>query len=267
MQTIAQAVASADIANVARSPACDCVLMEFGPSYARYALRYWLTDPRADDATDSAVRMHVLAALQRDGIRVAEPEYSVHMIKENVEHRAEVHARELALRLKALAGVELFASFSTEEMEALAERLVYAPFARGGIITRQGMVAHWLYILVEGSAEVWFEQDGERRLLTVLPPGSVFGEMGLLTGEPRRTTVIAQSDAECYRLDKAGFEDIIRSRPAIAGELSAILGQRETQLERAMKDIGAEVRSRDAARQSANILGRIQAFFGLTGAG
>ncbi|MBI3140493.1 MAG: mechanosensitive ion channel family protein [Rhodocyclales bacterium] len=265
IQAIEQAVGNAEIANMAREPGPNCVLMEFGPSYGRYALRYWLTDPRADDPTDSAVRTHVLAALQRAGIRIAEPEYAVHMIKENVAHREEVHARELARRLKALRGVELFASFSEEELKALAERLVHAPFARGDVITRQGMVAHWLYILVAGEAEVWLEQGGERRLLTRLPAGSVFGEMGLLTGEPRRATVTAGSDAECYRLDKAGLEDIIRSRPAIAGELSLILAERETQLEHALQEIGAEARAREISGRHASILGRIQAFFGLSG--
>lgn len=260
---VEQAVGSAEIPNVARAPQPNCVLMEFGPSYARYALRYWLNDPRLDDPTDSAVRSHVLAALQRAGLRIAEPEYSVHMIKENEAHREAVHARELARRLKALRGVEIFASFSEEELKALADRLVHAPFARGDVVTRQGMVAHWLYILVAGEAEVWLEQEGERRLLTTLPAGSVFGEMGMLTGEPRRATVTAKTDAECYRLDKAGFEDIIRSRPAIAEEMAAILTERNMQLASAQEALGAEAHARERQRQHASLLGKMRTFFRL----
>lgn len=264
IEAVEQAAASAEIPNVAREPQPDCVLMEFGPSYGRYALRYWLTDPRPDDPTDSAVRTHVLAALQRAGIRIAEPEYSVHMIKENEAYRRAVHAREVDRRLKALRGVEIFASFSDEELKALADRLVYAPFARGDIITRQGMVAHWLYILVAGEAEVWLETDGARRLLTTLHAGNVFGEMGMLTGEPRRATVTAKRDAECYRLDKAGFEDVIRSRPAIAGEMAGILAERNMQLTQAREALGAEARAKEMSRQHASILGKMRAFFGLS---
>lgn len=264
IEAVEQAVTNAEIPNVAREPQPNCVLMEFGPSYARYALRYWLTDPRPDDPTDSAVRTHVLAALQRADIRIAEPEYSVHMIKENEAHREEVHARELGRRLKALRGVGIFASFSDEELKALADRLVHAPFARGDTITRQGMVAHWLYILVSGEVEVWLEKDGERRLLTTLPAGSVFGEMGMLTGEPRRATVTARSDAECYRLDKAGFEDVIRSRPAIAEEMAGILAQRSIQLVQAQEALGAEARAHEMSRRHASILGRMRSFFRLS---
>ena len=254
---------AADIPNVRRDPLPNCVLMEFGQNYGRYALRYWMSDPRHDDPTDSVVRVHVLAALQRAGIRIAEPEYSVHMIKENEAYREAVHARELARRLKLLRGVDIFAAFSEEELKALADRLVYAPFARGDVVTRQGMVAHWLYILVGGEADVWLEQDGGRRLLTTLPAGRVFGEMGMLTGEPRRATVTARSDIECYRLDKAGFEDIIRSRPAIAEEMAAILAERNMQLAQAQEALGAEAREHERSRQHASLLGKMRAFFRL----
>ena len=263
IEAVEQAITGADIPNVARTPPPNCVLMEFGPNYGRYALRYWLIDPRPDDATDSAVRCHVLTALQRAGIRIAEPEYSVHMIKENEAHREAVRTRELARRLQALRGVGIFAAFSEEELKALAERLVYAPFARGDVVTRQGMVAHWLYILVAGEAEVWLEQEGERRLLTTLPAGSVFGEMGMLTGEPRRATVTAKSDIECYRLDKAGFEEVIRSRPAIAEEMAAILAERNMQLATAQEALGAEAHARERQRQHASLLGKMRAFFKL----
>ena len=63
-----QALAGAEIPNVAREPRPSCVLMEFGAGHCRYALRYWLTDPEVDDPTDTAVRTHLLASLARAGI-------------------------------------------------------------------------------------------------------------------------------------------------------------------------------------------------------
>jgi CRP-like cAMP-binding protein len=110
---------------------------------------------------------------------------------------------------------------------------------------------------------VWIEQEGERRLLTVLPAGSVFGEMGMLTGEPRRATVTAKSDVECYRLDKAGFEDILHSRPAIAEEMAAILTERNMQLATAQEALGAEAHARERQRQHASLLGKMRTFFRL----
>ncbi len=64
-------------------------------------------------------------------------------------------------------------------------------------------------------------------------------------------------------LDKAGFEDIIRSRPAIAEEMAAILAERNMQLAQAQEALGAEAREHERSRQHASLLGKMRAFFRL----
>ena len=51
-----------------------------------------------------------------------------------------------------------------------------------------------------------------------------------MTGEPRRATVIAKTDVECYRIDKPSFEYIMQSRPELANEFAHILAERNQQL-------------------------------------
>ncbi|MBI5258185.1 MAG: mechanosensitive ion channel family protein [Burkholderiales bacterium] len=259
-----RALADAEIANVSRERPCSCVLLAFEPGSAHYALRYWLTDPEHDDATDSAVRAHLLATVQRNGWRLAVPDQSVHLVQEGQAHREAVWQRELQRRLKALAGIELFASLDEAERQQLAERLVHAPFARGDVMTRQGAAAHWLYIIANGEADVFWEAPGgERQHLTRLPAGSIFGEMGLMTGAPRSATVVAATDVECYRLDKAGFEGILHARQAIAEHMAHILAQRQQQNE-AMKDAFRKAHGAgEPAAHHAAILQHIREFFGL----
>ena len=256
-----QAMAAAEVPNVAAEPKPNCVLMEFAQSYCRYALRYYLTDPRPDDATDTRVRVLLFAALRRAGIDMAFPEFIVHTVKENEQREAARHALNIERRLVVLCEVELFGALEEAERRSLADRLVYAPFAAGDVMTRQGAVAHWLYILTEGEAEVWIDAPGGRRAIAGLRAGDVFGEMGMMTGAPRRATVTAKTDVECYRLDKAGFADIVRSRPSIAEDLSRVLAERETRLVQvsdAARADAANVRSR-----SATLLERMRGFFGL----
>lgn len=265
IEVVEQAIRQAEIKQVASSPLPQCVLMEFAAGYGKYALRYWLTDPQLDDPTDSAVRQHVFAALQRAGMRIAIPEEARHIIKENESHEQRLHVREMGRRLAALKGVELFSGFSEAELISLSDRLMYSPFAAGDVITHQGSVAHWLYILVAGEAEVWLEgKDGSQRVAT-LPVGSVFGEMGLMTGEPRQATVKAGQGVECYRLDKTSFEDIIRARPEIAESLSKILATRRQQLDASLAQPAGKPVSRDHASFSTEILGKIRSFFSLNG--
>lgn len=264
-EVVERALADADIYNVLKEPAPACLLVEFAAGYGRYALRYWLTDPQPDEATDAAVRAHILAALQRAGIRLAVPEERHHVTTENEAYRRGVDEREVARRLRALQGVEIFSVLSPQELTAMAQRLTYAPFARGATITRQGAVAHWLYILVAGEADIFLEAGpGQRTLLTTLSAGQVFGEMGLMTGEPRRATVVARADVECYRLDKAGFEDVIRSRPAIAEQMARILATRYQELEAARDQVRTRTAETAAAPKWSDILGRMRSFFGLS---
>lgn len=258
-------IAEASIANLAQQPAPNCVLMDFGPGYAHYALRYWLINPLPDDVTDSDVRVHILATLQRNGIRLATDDHTIHLIEEGAKHRAEVEVREMQRRLRAINAVELFARLADNEKQYLAQRLTKAPFARGDIITRQGAIAHWLYIMVSGEAEAWWQPpEGPRRLLEKRGPGSVFGEIGLMTGAPRRATVIASTDVETYRLDKEGFQAIIEQRPELADSLSGILErrlQRFAELEQGYSAGQNELGQRIPG--SAAIGRKIREFFGL----
>lgn len=260
-----RAIADAEIEHVARSPAPTCVAMEFGPGSMRYALRYWLTDPREDDATDSEVRTHLLATVQRSGWRIALPDQAVHLIQDSEAHREAVWQRELTRRVRALGGIAFFAPFDDAERRRIAERLVHAPFARGDTIMRQGAVAHWLYMLAGGEADVvWEAPTGERRTLAHMAAGSIFGEMGLMTGAPRAATIVATTDVECYRLDKASFEDIIRRRPEIAQSLSDVLAQYQQEIDELQAQVRKEQgEAQRAPRGAAAILERIRDFFGL----
>ncbi|MBL8307463.1 MAG: mechanosensitive ion channel [Rubrivivax sp.] len=259
-----RAVTDASIPNVAQHPPPSCVAMEFGPGYVRYALRYWLSDPNPDDVTDSAVRVHLLAQLERCGWRLALPDQAVHLVQDGAPEREAAWQRELAQRLKALAAIDLFQPLDDIERRRIAERLVHAPFVRGDVMTHQGATAHWLYIIASGEAEVWRDTPAGRQLLVRLGAGQFFGEMGLMTGAPRFATVTAATDVACYRLDKAGFEDILRQRPVLARHISELLAQRQQANEARLA--GLEPPSAEPGRSNgrgAQLLERMREFFGL----
>ncbi len=262
--TVEEAIEHANISNIAQTPRPSCVLMEIDKGCARYALRYWLTDLAADDPTDAIVRWHIYAALERAGIKLVLQEQSVHFIKENEKYEEAVQRRELERRIKTLRRVALFAQMSNKEFKHLAEHLKYAPFARGNLISKQGAVAHWLYIIINGDAQVYVEADnGEKHILNVLGKGDFFGEMGLMTGAPRSASVVAQTDVECYRLDKIAFESIMLERPSIAEEISQILVNRRAELDQVLQNADQSNKPIAPHIQHHEILATIKGFFGL----
>ncbi|MGZ8462868.1 MAG: cyclic nucleotide-binding domain-containing protein [Candidatus Deferrimicrobiaceae bacterium] len=60
-----------------------------------------------------------------------------------------------------------------------------------------------------------------------LGEGDVFGEMSLLTGEPRRATVVAAGEVWLIEIGKADGEPVLRSDPSLIGRFSDILARRE----------------------------------------
>ncbi|HPT51420.1 MAG TPA: mechanosensitive ion channel family protein [Accumulibacter sp.] len=264
IQKIEKTVGTAEIPNVARSPAPNCVLMEFGPGYARYALRYWMIDPQPDDPTDSAVRLHIHVALKRAGMRLAVPEQSVLVTDENDAYRQSVQRQEIERRTTDLRKVELFTVLNEDELKTLSASLIYAPFAAGDIIFNQGDEPHWLYLLVSGEAEMWVDfPDHPRQVFQSIKAGSTFGERGVLTGEKRPTTIFAKTDVLCYRLDPGTFEGIIRSRPEIATAVAEILTRREGELDAFKQQFANNQSSNGAAQPKIGVLDRIISFLGL----
>lgn len=259
------AVINGHIANVADQPKANCLLMEFGNSSARYALRYWLQDIEADDVTDSAVRNRIYAALQRAGIKIPYPRYNVQLTNKDDKYELNKQQRQLKERILALQQVELFMNLHADELADIAENLVYTPFVQGDIIMRQGSVAHWLYIIINGVAEVFLESpDGSQRKIDTLHGACFIGEMGLMTGDPRSATVIAQSEVLAYRLDKASFQKILAKRPELAIEISNLLVQRRFNLDNLQQQLTTESVQALLSQQQNNLLEQIRSFFRLS---
>jgi CRP-like cAMP-binding protein len=87
--------------------------------------------------------------------------------------------------------------------------------------------------------------------------------MGLLTGQARTATVIAESEALCYRLDKRGFESIIRARPEIADAMSQTVAARAAANDATLASLSAEARARATGSSASDLVRRIRNFFGL----
>jgi CRP-like cAMP-binding protein len=140
---------------------------------------------------------------------------------------------------------------------------VFTPFAPGDVMTRQGAEAHWLYLLAEGEAQVVFEDASGQHPVSRLHEGTVFGERGMMFGERRGATVTAVGDVKCYRLDRASFENVIRSRPGMAEDISRILAVRELELQNIRNTLDEAARASELTRKHGEILGRIRDFFAL----
>ncbi|WP_146653773.1 mechanosensitive ion channel family protein [Labilithrix luteola] len=275
-QIVTDALTGAPIDGLADKPAPDCVCMDFakepGQSFITYGVRYWLPDMMRTDSTASLVRARVYAALRRADIPLALPANAMFVQLEDEQRTSRKAKQRENERMVALRTVHLFRNLTEAELETLSEGMNHVIYANGEKITRQGAVAHWLYIMTSGTAEIRMKVDPDgpngplpekTKVVASLKAPDFFGEMGLMTGESRTADVVAIGDVECFRLGKETFERVLLKRPEIATELSEKLATRRVELLAVRDGLDeSQQKARQASERERILLG-IKEFFGL----
>ncbi|MDY7013662.1 MAG: cyclic nucleotide-binding domain-containing protein [Cyanobacteriota bacterium] len=124
--------------------------------------------------------------------------------------------------LARISHIEVMQNLPAHEREALASLLVPLYARPGDILCEEGEPGDYFYTIVEGEAQVC--KSG--KVLSMLRPGEVFGEMALLTGERRSATVVASTSMELYKLHKDDFGKVLSWSPHMAWALSRALARR-----------------------------------------
>ncbi len=109
-------------------------------------------------------------------------------------------------------------------------------FPKGQPIVRQGESGNEMYVVINGTADVFMHSSEQSRKLGSLERGDVFGEMGLIRHHERMADVIATQDVEVLAVNERFLERIKRRYPRIATEIfsniSKILSDRLEQAQR-----------------------------------
>ena len=109
--------------------------------------------------------------------------------------------------------------------QALAEKFELS-LPEGATVFRQGDPGGSLYVIRAGRVRVLKESNGRRRMVTTLGPGDFFGELAVVTGQPRSATVEVTEDAELLRVPADKLEEMISGRGEVAIRLIRHLAER-----------------------------------------
>ncbi len=130
-------------------------------------------------------------------------------------------------RLLALKQVPLFSQLSLEQLEAVLRIAKEQEYTASEVICREGDLGGVLYLLIEGSVQVYKDHGTpSERLLNTLPEGSYFGEMAILDDEPRSATVVTNRACRLLCLEGASLKELIQQMPQISFEIFRVLTAR-----------------------------------------
>ena len=118
--------------------------------------------------------------------------------------------------------VPLFSSLGKRERRKLASGLNERRYSAGDALSSEHDGGIGFFLVAEGSATVTVNGNPRR----TLGPGDYFGEMALITGEPRSAAIRADTDMVTYVLSQWNFKPLVVDNPEVAWELLKVLAHR-----------------------------------------
>ena len=178
----------------------------------------------------------LLAGRRTATVRAETPSRLVRLSREGFERavaaQPEVRAvltRLVARRMPALRAAEdeIFGALEDAVRRRLEGELSWVYLQRDEVLFREGDPADALYVVLQGRLQVVREREGRPlEVVTEIGRGQPVGEIGLITGDARSSTVRAIRDTELIRFSEQGFRALLRESPQALIPLMRTLARR-----------------------------------------
>jgi len=125
-------------------------------------------------------------------------------------------------KIDLIRKVPLFARCSRAELKEIALLADEIDLHEGKEMTRQGALGREFFVLLEGTADV----KKDNRKVNTLGPGDFFGEIALVSREPRTATVIATSPVRALVITDRSFRRLLDDAPQVQTKVMEAMAQR-----------------------------------------
>src|SRR3984893_5512713 len=248
------------VPGVERDPPPQVYVSEYGESAIVYQIKFAMTTHSGYYEVRDAIYTNAWYEFRRRKITIPYPQRTLHLERKTGRPTDEGHEEALSI----LRGEALFQCLSEIQLDQLVKQARMNHFGRGERVIEEGAAGDSMFILLRGTAQVSISKNGSLIPVATLNSGDCFGEMSLLTGEPRSATV--RADADCYVMEigKPVMAEVLRDAPGCLEQLSELLAQRKMRTEGILKDAGPP--AEQAAKENeyrATFLKRLKTFFSL----
>jgi len=125
-----------------------------------------------------------------------------------------------------VSGASLFKGMPLEELELLAQCAAIRVYQPQAHIVERGQTGTTMFIIAAGEVSISGTNGTE---VARLGPGNVFGEMALLTGEPRTANVTAVDPVTCLEIDREAFRLVLEKSPVLLANVHRVFEERASQ--------------------------------------
>lgn len=115
-----------------------------------------------------------------------------------------------------LRKIPLFSELNDEEIEAIASQTSVRTFPKKTVVVQEGEKGDAMFIILKGSVKIsYYTIEGREVVLSLLEPGTFFGEMALLDEEPRSATAVTMEASELGQIRRADFHRLMQQYPRL----------------------------------------------------
>lgn len=249
---------AAAVSGVLPEPKATALVTAFNESAIQYRIKFPIGDFAQRDMIESRMRTYIWHAFSRKGIEIPFPQRVVHRI---AEAEGDAHAATIGRISAYLPTVDFLATLDRKQIEVLASGARWEQYLPGERVVRQGDAGDVLYIIVAGKADVRLEQGELSSTVITLEPGKFFGEMSLLTGEPRSATVLAATDLIVIAVGKQALLQAIQEDRRLIERIGEVVARRQAATAAAKAQLSREAAALSVVTQTRSLVERIQSFF------
>jgi len=125
-----------------------------------------------------------------------------------------------------LRGLGLLTGLSSSQLEEISRKMEPVRYRQGEVILKEGDPGDEMYFIESGQLQVIRGHGTAAIVLAELGVGDLFGEMAMLTGNPRSATVMALTDVDLWLMSRASFDEVAITYPSLVLALSRLLSER-----------------------------------------
>jgi small-conductance mechanosensitive channel/CRP-like cAMP-binding protein len=239
---------------VLAAPPADVLVKDFGDSAVIYKVRFWIHDYEMHEPARDQLRSAIWYTFQRENIEIPFPT-QVEISREERQARPPEAIAEAADRL---ARVDLFATLAPEARLALVQASAEKLYGHDEVIVRQDASDASMFVIMSGQVRVVLEPSGKE--VATIAAGGFFGEMSMLTGDPRTASVRAIGDVAALEITAELFRRFALEHQGLVEHVTSVVAARRAGLEEARAAAAATV---VPAVSRHSLLERIQRFLRL----
>ncbi|BDS08901.1 mechanosensitive ion channel protein MscS [Oceaniferula spumae] len=250
---------------VLRAPEPVVFLVEFGDSAVIYEIRFWMRQAKLYNRTCDEIRTKIWYELSRRNIRIPFPIQSLEMRTPNEPLRMSTASASAA---EILREATCMSCLSEQQAEMLVKNATKQLFAARECVVREGDHGDSMYVILNGEVEVDLKlSGGSMEKIATLGHGNYFGEMSLMTGEPRSATIRALEDTLVLVISKQCIAPVLQEQPELMESISRQLAKRQTEIEALQAEREQSGKKTTPAKKKpevihAGLLDKIRDFFG-----